>query len=76
MQRTTTQAGEPRRKEGHMASIHSLSPVTAAPASQAGALDGHEVRCSCGFVARTSLSAREALRQGCDHLDWAKRAGK
>jgi hypothetical protein len=46
---------------------HSLttSPITA---SQAGALDGFQVQCSCGFHATTSLSEREARNQGVAHV--------
>lgn len=54
---------------------HTLTtaPITA---STPGALDGFEVRCTCGFRATTSLSEREALRAGIAHAEWARRAGK
>lgn len=70
-----TNRRETGRKEGLMASTHTLT-TAAFEASQKGALAGHECRCSCGFVARTSLSEREALTQGIAHVEWARKAGK
>jgi hypothetical protein len=58
-----------------MASTHTIT-TAAITASEPGALDGFEAKCSCGFRATTSLSEREARRLGFDHADWAKRAGK
>lgn len=54
-------------------SAHRLSPAVPVEASEPGALSGHEARCSCGFVARTSLSAREADKQAHAHLAWVQR---
>lgn len=45
-------------------------------ASESGALDGFEARCSCGFRATTSLSEREALKQGVAHADYMQRTGR
>lgn len=50
-----------------------VAPIAA---SEAGALSGHEAKCSCGFRATTSLGEREARTQGWAHVDWAKRNGK
>lgn len=54
---------------------HNLA-TRAFAATQRGALGGFECRCSCGFVARTSLSEREARNQGAAHVAWARKAGK
>lgn len=66
---TTTEA-----KEATMS--HTISTPIAVPASEAGALSGHEVRCSCGLTIRTSLSAAEAAFQGEKHLAWAEKVGR
>lgn len=55
-------------------SAHRLTAAVAFPATEPGALSGHEARCSCGFVARTSLSAREADKQAQAHVAWARRS--
>jgi hypothetical protein len=68
-------SGESRRKEGLMTSIHSIT-TSAITASERGALDGFEAKCSCGFRATTSLSEREAKSLGFAHTDWARRNGK
>ena len=72
---TTTYRGDRSREEGLMASTHNITtgPIKA---SQPGALDGFEARCSCGFRATTSLSEHEARNQGLDHADYMRRAGK
>lgn len=58
-----------------MPATHNL---TFAPklATEAGALDGHGVKCSCGFTAATSLSEREARKLGYAHVEWAKANGR
>lgn len=52
--------------------------ITTSPktATEPGALDGHQVNCTCGFYASTSLSDREARKLGFDHVAWAVKAGK
>lgn len=39
-------------------------------ASSAGALNGHQAVCSCGFVARTSLSERFAVTDLLGHVSY------
>lgn len=49
-----------------------LSLLVAVPASEAGALDGFECRCTCGLVLRSSLLA--GLRaDAATHLSWHER---
>jgi hypothetical protein len=55
--------------------VHSIT-VSPKAASGPGALDGHEARCTCGFVAGTSLGEREARTQGWAHVEWARKAGR
>lgn len=52
---------------------HRIIEVVETAATEPGALDGHEARCSCGFAARTSLSEREAARQGAEHVAYMNR---
>lgn len=58
------------------APLHTLSAPVATEASEPGALPGHECRCSCGFVARTSLSAREAQSQAVAHANYMRSTGR
>ena len=51
----------------------SIVSVHAKAASEAGALDGHEAVCSCGYTMGTSLSAREAAKLGSDHVAYMAR---
>lgn len=46
----------------------------AVSATEAGALDGHGFRCSCGDRQTTSLSERHAKQLAHAHADWHKRA--
>jgi hypothetical protein len=39
---------------------HTLSPLTAKPASGPGAIDGYQIRCSCGEVISSSLQTLTA----------------
>lgn len=52
---------------------HRIVAVSAKPASEAGALDGHEAVCSCGYRMGTSLGAREASRLGAAHAEYMNR---
>lgn len=54
---------------------HTIVSVQAKAAAEAGALDGHEAVCSCGYRMGTSLSAREAARLGDQHLAYMARRG-
>jgi hypothetical protein len=54
---------------------HTLSAPAAFSATEAGALPGHEVRCSCGFVARTSLSAAVAQHAAAGHVAYMASRG-
>lgn len=54
--------------------LHTLSSAVAIAASGPGALDGHEVRCSCGFAARSSLRTL-AVQDAHAHIAWAVRKG-
>lgn len=56
--------------------LHSILSVHPKPASERGALDGHEFVCSCGERAGTSLSESEARRMAAKHLDWHVRSGR
>lgn len=53
--------------------MHTIIEVAPFTASEPGALDGHDATCSCGFVAKTSLSANVARRAGQDHADFMNR---
>lgn len=64
------------RKEGPMAPTHVVSAPFAFEPAEPGGLSGHGVRCSCGYVGATSLSAREAAELGHEHAVWARKAGK
>jgi hypothetical protein len=52
---------------------HSLSAPVAFEATQPGALAGFSVSCSCGFEARTSLSAMFANMDAVAHVNYMKR---
>ena len=47
--------------------------VRAVEATEAGALAGWEMRCTCGTRLTTSLSEREANRLAGEHADWHAR---
>jgi hypothetical protein len=69
----TTYRGTDPRKERLMASTSiTVSPIAA---SDAGALAGHEARCTCGTVLTTSLSEREARNLAHQHAAWHARKG-
>lgn len=57
-----------------MATTHTTT-ITAVPASQAGALAGHEVRCSCGDVARYSI-ATMAQEYAAGHVAYMAKKGR
>ncbi len=50
----------------------SAPTITISPkaASEPGALDGWEARCSCGYSQSTSLSEREARMLAIRHAEW------
>jgi len=50
--------------------LHEIVHVGFKPASCIGALDGNEAVCSCGYRMGTSLSEREALRLGVEHVNF------
>lgn len=52
--------------------------ITVSPTAriEAGALEGHEAHCTCGYTASSSLGRREALGIGHAHAEWARKAGK
>ncbi len=50
--------------------MHEIIKVTEHQATKPGELDGHAAFCSCGFVAKTSLSAQVAEREGQSHADY------
>lgn len=56
---------------------HSHSGTRPVPANEGGRgnIAGHEARCSCGFVARTSLSAWIAESDLADHIRFMARKG-
>jgi hypothetical protein len=57
--------------------VHNHTSTRAVPANEDGRgnLSGHEARCSCGFVARTSLSALFAERDVAEHAAFMARKG-
>lgn len=63
----TTTTAPKGQKEATMAA-HS-STITAASASEAGALDGFEIRCTCGLTFRT-LFESSARREANAHEIW------
>jgi hypothetical protein len=52
---------------------HQLVSSGAFAAREAGALDGHQAVCACGFVARTSLALRFAERDLYSHAEYMNR---
>lgn len=54
---------------------HQIVSTEAVEASGPGALDGFTAVCSCGYRMSTSLSAREAARQGDAHVAYMARKG-
>lgn len=56
-----------------MASILSIAPR---PASQPGAVSGHEARCSCGLLMTTSLGLTEIQFEAARHIEWHQKAGR
>jgi hypothetical protein len=54
---------------------HSIT-VSPKPASEPGALDGFEARCTCGYHGASSLGERWAVKLGNEHVAWAVRTGK
>lgn len=57
-------------------STHQIVAVTPKPASQQGALDGHEAICSCGYRMGTSLSALQAQMDGAEHVRYMERKAR
>jgi hypothetical protein len=57
---------------------HQMVSSEAFAANETGALNGHQAVCSCGFVARTSLSLRFAEKDLYSHIEYMNRkaAGK
>lgn len=51
---------------------HTLTSTVPVKASEAGALDGFEVRCSCGFVGKSTVEVNARL-DGDAHIEWARR---
>lgn len=47
--------------------------ITEHKAERPGALDGHQIACSCGLTWTTSLSKAHALREAMNHEDWHAR---
>ncbi len=45
-------------------------------ATQAGALSGFTITCTCGTVLTTSLSKRQAVADEQKHLEWHDRTGR
>lgn len=52
---------------------HTILSVTAHGPREAGALDGFEATCSCGFRTGSSLGERWARRQGWEHVEYMTR---
>jgi hypothetical protein len=56
--------------KGGVKMTHTLTTSGSFQASEAGALNGHQAVCSCGFVARTSLSERFAVTDLLNHISY------
>lgn len=51
-----------------MNTTHTITSVAAREASRPGALSAWEARCSCGYVAATSVGALQAEAEGQAHV--------
>ena len=56
--------------KGGVKMTHNLTTSGSIPASTTGALPGHQAVCSCGFVARTSLDLRFAVKDLMGHISY------
>lgn len=53
--------------ERHTTPTTTIAPI---PASQAGALDGYKITCTCGYTQTTSLRERAAKNMAHAHNTW------